>query len=162
MLTLRAPTLKGLVLSCKILRDDLWDKYLQNGVRNFLIFFVNQDSLIILWRKRFFRTVKSRKVKYLENHFFKKFPQTVLKILSAQICWTYLFFENFLFSRTWSFFTTEKPLIWAPFFPQKINFVYAFSQRWLFNFNILLKTCFRNFFRKAVKKWWFHFWGANE
>ena len=45
---------------------------------------------------------------------------------------------------------TEKPLIWAPFFSTK-NLFYTFCQRWLYNFDILLKTYFRNLFRKTVK-----------
>ena len=27
---------------------------------------------------------------------------------------------------------------------------------WLFNLNIILKTCFKNLFRKSVKKWWYY------
>ena len=49
----------------------------------------------------------------------KNFPHTVLKILSAQISWTDIFFEKHFFHGLGAFFTTEKPLIWAPFFPTK-------------------------------------------
>ena len=60
------------------------------------------------------------------------------------------FFEKHCFQGLGAFFTTKKPLIWAPFFPQKI--ILYFFQRWLFNFNMILKICFRNLFRKTVKK----------
>ena len=41
------------------------------------------------------------------------------------------------------------------FFPQK-NLFYIFFQMWLFNFNIIFKTCFKNLCRKTVKNWWFY------
>ena len=57
---------------------------------------------------------------FSENHLFKKkIPHAALKILSAQISWTDFFFEKHFFQGLGAFFMTEKPLIWAPFFPTK-------------------------------------------
>ena len=88
-------------------------------------------------------------------------------MISAQISWKNFFFRKIFFSRTWSFFhhckTTNLGLI---FFHKKI--ILYFFQVWLFNFNTVLKTCFKNLFRKATATrslqatltlsfWWSHF-----
>ena len=79
------------------------------------LFFVSIEIYQFYGKERFFRTVK--------RFIFKKFLHIVLKILSAQISWSDYFFEKYFFQGLAAFFTTEKPLIWAPFFPQKINFI---------------------------------------
>ena len=85
--------------------------------------------------------------------YLKKFPHTVLKIISAQISWKSFFRKN-LFSKTWSFFrdckTTGLGLI---FFHKKciLYFFFFFCLVWFFSFNIISKTYFKNFFRKTVK-----------
>ena len=58
----------------------------------------------------------------------KAFPHTVLKMLSARISWTDFFFEKHFFQGLGAFFTTEKPLNWAPFFYTKKLILYFFSK----------------------------------
>ena len=65
------------------------------------------------------------------------------------------FFENKIFQGLGALFTTAKPLICASFFSTK-KWFYTIFQVWLFNFNAILKTCFKNLFRKTVKNWWFY------
>ena len=77
----------------------------------------------------------------------KKIPQRFVVL----ICTKKIFFQG-----VGAFFTTANPLIWASFFSTK-NWFHAFFQGWLFNFNIIVKTCFKNLFRKTVKKRWFYF-----
>ena len=70
-----------------------------------------------------------------------------------------IFFQkSFFFQGLGAFFTTATWLIWASFFSTKNFFhkFYTFFQRWLFEFNIILKTCFKNLFGKTAKKWWFY------
>ena len=60
------------------------------------------------------------------------------------------FFQKIFLSRTWSFFhdckTTNSGVI---FFHKKL--ISHFFQEWLFNFNIILKTCFENLFWETEK-----------
>ena len=102
-----------------------------------LVFFVNRILLIILWRT-IFRNCKITKSWISRDPFIsKKFPRTVLKIVSVQISWTD-FFSKSIFLRTWSFFHDWKTTnLGTISFHKKI--ILYFLQRWLFNFNILLK-----------------------
>ena len=61
----------------------------------------------------------------------------------------FLFWKNF-FSRTWSFFRDGKTSDLGLIFPQKINFILSFQVP-LFIYNIILKTWFKNLFRKTWK-----------
>ena len=60
------------------------------------------------------------------------------------------FFRKKIFSRTMSFFHDRSTTNLASFFSTKIQF-YTFSQEWLFNFNIILKTCFKTHLEKLWK-----------
>ena len=74
------------------------------------------------------------------------------------ICTNWLegfFFRKIFFSMTWSFFHDFNTTNLGVFFLGK-KIILHFFQGWLFNFNIILKTCFKNLFRKTVKKWWFY------
>ena len=126
--------------------------------RIFLIFC--QLSLIsnfIVIEEQFFGTLKSPKLKHLKTS-LNKFPHTILKTISAQIsCKIFFFFFFWIFFILFAFFVTAKPLIWALFFSTKKKKIYTFFQVWSFHFNIILKTCFKNLFRKTVKKRWFTF-----
>ena len=82
--------------------------------------------------------------------YLRKIPHTVLKMISAQISWKKFFFEKFFFQGLGAFFGTARPLIWASVFST------VFFQVWLFNFNIILKTCLKKLYRKTVKNWWFY------
>ena len=88
--------------------------------------------IFVVWcKEQFSGTLKSSNVKYLKTNLFLK-------------------------KRTWSFLqeckTTNLGVI---FLHKKLNLYYF--QVWLFNFNIiLLKTCFKNLFRKTEKKLWFY------
>ena len=57
------------------------------------MFLIFCDSRFI----KFFETVKSPKVKYLETHLFLKIPHTVLKILYEQINRKDFFFQKIFF-----------------------------------------------------------------
>ena len=59
----------------------------------------------------------------------------------------FFFSIKFFFQGLGAFFTTATRLIWASFFSTKKIF-----QGRSFNFNIILKTCSKNSFRKTVKK----------
>ena len=59
----------------------------------------------------------------------------------------FFFSIKFFFQGLGAFFTTATRLIWASFFSTK-----KFFQGRSFNFNIILKTCSKNSFRKTVKK----------
>ena len=62
-----------------------------------------------------------------------------------------LFYVKNFFSRTWSFFRDCKSTdLDFTFFHKKIILYFLFQVR-LFNFMIILKTCFKNLFRKTVK-----------
>ena len=112
-------------------------------------------SFINFIEAQFFRTLKLLKLKYLEIHLFKKKKNLhiVLKNISAQVSWKnffFFFFRKKIISRTWGFFcdckTTDLGLI---FFHKKL--ILYFFQVWLFNFKIVLKTCFKNLFGKTEK-----------
>ena len=126
--------------------------------RIFLIFC--QLSLIsnfIVIEEQFFGTLKSPKLKHLKTS-LNKFPHTILKTISAQISckiFFFFFFEFFLFCLL--FLSLQNHWFGPCFFPQKKKKIYTFFQVWSFHFNIILKTCFKNLFRKTVKKRWFTF-----
>ena len=111
-------------------------------------------SFINFIEAQFFRTLKLLKLKYLEINLFKKKNNLhiVLKNISAQVSWKnfFFFFRKKIISRTWGFFcdckTTDLGLI---FFHKKL--ILYFFQVWLFNFKIVLKTCFKNLFGKTEK-----------
>ena len=66
--------------------------------------------------------------------------------------WSEFFFlKKIFFQELGTFFATAKSLIWVLFSSEKIYF-FSFFQVWLFNFNLRLKTRFKNSFRKSVKK----------
>ena len=70
----------------------------------------------------FFGALKSRKLKYLETHLFKK---NSAHRFEDHICTNKLeefFCRKCFFQRLAAFFTTAKPLIWASFFPTKNQF----------------------------------------
>ena len=75
---------------------------------------------------------------------FKKRFRTFLKIISAQISWKNFFSKKF-FSRTCDCKTTALDLL---FFPKKIILLFKCDYS---IFNIILKTCFKNVFRKTEK-----------
>ena len=115
----------------------------------FLFFFQLRFIHNFVEKNNFSELLNHWKLNISKIIYLQKFLHPVLKILSTQISWRVFFFEKNFFSGLGAFFTTEKALIWTPFFPT--NKFYTFSQSWLFNFNILLKTCFRNLFRKTEK-----------
>ena len=84
---------------------------------------------------------------------FKKFPQTVLKIISAQISWKdfffFFFFFNF-FSKTWSFFHDCKTTNFGcQFFPQKVIFILFFKGGYL-----ILKKYWKHALKSFSEKLW--------
>ena len=65
------------------------------------------------------------------------------------------FFEKRHFLRTWRFFYDYSATnLGVICFNKKI--ILYFFQGWLFNLIIIQKTCFKNLFRKTLKKWWFY------
>ena len=90
-------------------------------------FFVDQ-VLLIYCEEQFLLTLKSPKLKYLENHLFKKncthrFEDYIHTNKLDQI----FFFQKTFFQRLGTFFVTIKPLIWGSFFSTKNNFVVFFK-----------------------------------
>ena len=118
----------------------------------FCCFFVDQ-VLLIYCEEQFLGTLKSPKLKYLENHLFKKNSEHRFEDYIRTNKLDQFFFSKNFFQRLGTFFVTIKPLIWGSFFSTKNNFVVFF--KWLFDFNIKLNRCFKNLFRKAVKNCWF-------
>ena len=112
-------------------------------------------SFINFIEAQFFRTLKLLKLKYLEIHLFKKKKKSAHRF-EEHICpskleeFFFFFFRKKIISRTWGFFcdckTTDLGLI---FFHKKL--ILYFFQVWLFNFKIVLKTCFKNLFGKTEK-----------
>ena len=81
--------------------------------------------------------------------YFKKISAHLFIVLICTNKLEGIFFLKNFFQGLGVFFTTATRLIWASFFStQRI----LFFQGWLFNFNVILKTSFKNLFRKTVKK----------
>ena len=124
---------------------DLRDNFLQNRVRNCLDFLSFAFYEWFFREEHFFGTVKSPKVKILTDFFFLK--------VSAQ------FFENLIFARSKleGFFFNLLHLLGAFFMAANLlNFLHKklilyFFQVWLFNFNAILKICFKMYYRKLTK-----------
>ena len=113
--------------------------------------FLCQSSFInnFIEKNNFSEPKNHRKLNILRPIYFKKISAHRFEDCICTNELDGLFFRKTFFSRTWSFFhdwkTTNLGVI---FFHKKL--ILCFFQRWLFNFNILLKTCFRNLFRKTV------------
>ena len=125
-------------------------------VRRIFLFFCQSRFINNFMVKNSFSEPQNhRKLNILRPIYFKKISAHRFEDLICTNKLDIFFFRKIFSEGLGAFFTTEKLLIWAPFFPPK-NYFYTFFQRWLFNFNMLLKTCFRNLFRKTVKKWLFY------
>ena len=131
MHTLRAPTLQGLILSCRTFTRWYVRQLSPKQCTEFLdlFFFLSVEFYYKIYcEEQFFGTLKLPKLKYPKTHllFFKKNPHTVLKIISPQISWKE-FFSKKSFSRAGSFFRdckiTKLGLI---FLLQKINYLIVF------------------------------------
>ena len=99
-------------------------------------FFINNFMV----KNSFSEPKNERKLKYLEIHVYLKkfrtpFCRSYLYKLAGRIFFRKNSFRGLFFIKKW---------------------FYTFFQRWLFNFNIILKTCFKNLFKKTVKNWWFY------
>ena len=157
MLTLRAQTLVGFNLILQKVYEMICEIIKSKTVGGIFLFFCQSRFINNFMEKNnFSESQNQQKLNISRNiHFKKMFGHRFEDLICTNKLDRY-FFENHFFQRLGVFSTTEKPLIWAPFFPTK-NYFYTFVQRWLFTFNILLKTCLRNLFRKTVKKCWFYF-----
>ena len=95
-------------------------------------------------------TLKSLKLKYLDNHLFKKNSahgfEDHIRTNKLEEC----FFQKKIFQRLRAFFATTKPLVWASFFPQKNNFVVFFKCDYLILIQYL--THASNIYLEKVKK----------
>ena len=145
----------GLILSCRNFTTWFVRQLSPKRCTEFSWSFVDQVFLIILLQRAIFRNLKiTQTLKYLETHLFKKISAQCFED-HIQISWKKFFFEKNFFQGLGAFFVIAKPLIWASFFSTQ-NLFYNFFQVWLFDFIIVLKTCFKNLFRKTVKNWWFY------
>ena len=61
-------------------------------------------------------------------------------------------FQKLFLSRTWSFFHECKTTNLDVTFFHKILILHL-CPKVIFNFNIILKTCYKNLFKKTLKKW---------
>ena len=121
--------------------------------RIFLIFCQSSFITNFIVKNHFSEHWNHRNLNNSRPIYFKKFSAHHFE---DSICTNKLeefFFRKKVFARTWSFFhdckTADLSLI---FFHKKL--ILYFFQVWLFNFNTILKTCFKNLFWKIVKNWW--------
>ena len=118
--------------------------------RIFLIFCRSSFINNFMVRSNFRELKNYWKLNILQPIYFLKNLHIILKALSVKISQENFSFRKMFFWGLEAFFTTAKPLIWASLFCWKYWFN-AFVQGWLFNFNIILKTCFKNLCRKTEK-----------
>ena len=131
MHTLRAATLKGLILSGKSFTRLFVKNLSSKRSADFSWFLVDPVLLIIVLLRTIFRKREITKSQISREQFiFKNFLHTVLKILSAQIRINIFLFKNF-FSRTWSFSHNFKTTNLVSFFTQKFNFTLFFKYDYL-------------------------------
>ena len=79
----------------------------------------------------------------------------IVKLFRKKFCTNKLeefFFRKIFFSRTWRFFHDCKATDLGLFFSTK-KYSYTFFQVRSFNFNAILKRCFKKLVRKTVKNW---------
>ena len=118
----------------------------------FLIFCRSSFINNCMVKNNFSEPKNHRKLNVLKSIYFKKISTHRFVDLICSNKLEEFFFQKNFFSRTWSFFHDSKTTnLGVIFFHKKL--VLYFFQGWLFNFNIILKTCFKNLFRKTVKKW---------
>ena len=121
-----------------------------------IIFFKTVCGIVLIFcRSRFMNDFFVKNI-FLEpwNHqklkswpifFLKKFPRNFLKILSLQeVSWKVFFFN--LLHLLGAFFMAANLL---NFLHKKL--ILYFFQVWLFNFNAILKICFKMYYRKLTK-----------
>ena len=153
MHTLRASTLPGLILS----------------YRNFTRWFVRQLSpkqcvnclnflsIEFYWfycEKQFFGTLKSPKLKYLENHPLKKIPaQRFEDHIRTNKLEEFFFSKNVFFKDLELFSRFQNHWFGRHFFPQKNNFVVFFKCDYLIKYKHVLQK----FIRKIVNCWFYSF-----
>ena len=121
--TLSAPSLPGLILSCRNFAGWFVRQLSTKRWAEFSGFFVDRVLLIIL----LWRTLKSPKLKYLETHLVKK---NTAHRFEDHICTNKLkefFFRKIFFSRTWSFFHDCKTFYLGLIFFHKKLILYFFS-----------------------------------
>ena len=98
---------------------------------------------------------KSLKLKYLQNHLFKKNFRTLFWRSNLHKQAGRIFFSKFFFQRLGPFFSRlQNHWFGAHFFAQK-KFS-SFFQMWLFIFIIILNTWFKILFRRTVRNCWFY------
>ena len=119
--------------------------------RIFLIFCRSSSINNFMVKNKFSEPKIHRKLKILRPINFYKISVHYLEGLTCTINMEGFFFrkENFIKDLEFSS-RLQKPLIWAPFFSTKTEFYTSF-QGWLFNFNVILKTCFKIFLEKLWK-----------
>ena len=123
----------------------------------FPLFFVDRVLLMILLWRTIFRNLKSPKLKYLDTHFLKKnsahrFERSYMHKQAGTI----FFFSKKNYLKDLEIFWRLQNHLLGPYFFHKKLISYFFLV-WLFNFNIILKTYFKDLFWKTVKKWWFYY-----
>ena len=113
VLPLRTPTLYGLILSCKKFYKIICEILVSKTVCGSFLILVN-----FVLKSKFGNHKITESWNISRKIYFEKFPQTVLKILSAKIRWKLLFLRDF-FQKLGAVFGNEKSLLCAPFFCAK-------------------------------------------
>ena len=117
----------------------------------FLIFCRSSFIDNFMMKNNFLEPKNQRKLNILRPIFLKKFSAHRFVDLICINKLEEFFFQKIFVSRTWNFFydckTTNLGII---FFHKKL--IFYFFQGWLFNFDVILKTCFKNLFWKTVWK----------
>ena len=139
---------------CEICEYDLW--IVTKTVCRILLIFCRSSFINnFMVKNNFWGPKNHRKLNISRTIYFEKISAHRFVDLICTNKLDDIFFQKIFLSRTWSFFHEYKTTnLGVIFFHKKL--ISYFFQGWLFNFNITLKTYFRNLFRKTVKKWWFY------
>ena len=157
MHTVRAPTLQKFNLILQKFYEMISEMIVSKTVCGiFLIFCWSRSINNFMMENSFSEPKNQRKLNISRPIYFKKIPaHYFVGLICTNKLEEYFFRKNF-YQGLGAFITNATRLIWASFFSTKNQF-YTFFQGWLFNFNVILKTCLKNLFKKTLKKWWFYF-----
>ena len=127
MHTLRAPTLQGLILSCRNFTRWFCQIIVSKKMCGIFLIFCRSSFIInFIVRNSFSEPKNQRKWNIPRPIYFKKISAHRFVGLICTNKLKEFFFRNF-FQGLGAFFTTATRLIWASFFPQKNNFILFFK-----------------------------------
>ena len=118
----------------------------------FLIFFRSSFISNLTVKNNFSESKNHRKLNISRPiYFWKISAYRFVGLICTNKLEKFVFQKNFL-SRTWSFFHECKTTNLDVIFFHKILILHL-CPKVIFNFNIILKTSYKNLFRKTLKKW---------